>query len=136
MIMPYELREAVPEPETFVAVRDAAGLTPSSLEAAQKGLPNTLYGVSIIDESSGEVVGMARIVGDGGCLYHICDMAVHPEHQGRGLGSRMMDALMAYIDENAPETAYVNLMADVNGFYEQWGFESTAPASMGMSFRV
>ncbi|WP_123536131.1 GNAT family N-acetyltransferase [Halosimplex salinum] len=130
--MEYELRESVPDPETFVALRDAADMSPRSLEAARRGLPNTMYGVSMVETGAGETVGMARIVGDGGSVYHICDMVVHPDHQGRGLGSRMMDALMSYIEDEAPETAYVNLMADVDGFYEQWGFERTAPVSKAM----
>jgi GNAT superfamily N-acetyltransferase len=59
-------------------------------------------------------------------------MVVHPDHQGQGLGSRLMDALLEYIEANAPETAYINLMADIDGFYEQWGFEETRPVSKGM----
>ena len=130
--MTYDLRETVPDPTEFVALREAAEMTPRSLDAVRDALPNTLYGVSVRDSSTGETVAMARIVGDGGCVYHLSDMVVHPDHQRQGLGSRMMDALMDYIDEHAPETAYVNLMADVDGFYEQWGFERTAPASKGM----
>jgi hypothetical protein len=30
----------------------------------------------------------------------------------------MMDAIMDYLDEHAPPNASVNLMADVDGFYE------------------
>lgn len=130
--MSYVLRESPPEPERFVTLREAADMSPRSLEAAERGLDNTLYGVSVLDTSADETVAMARIVGDGGCVYHITDMVVHPDQQGQGLGTRIMDALMAYIDEHAPETAYVNLLADVDGFYEQWGFERTAPASKGM----
>jgi ribosomal protein S18 acetylase RimI-like enzyme len=130
--MAYELRESVPDPETFVALREAADMSSRSLSAVRRGLPNTVYGVSIVESDTGETVAMARIVGDEGTVYHICDMVVHPDHQRQGLGSRMMDALLEYIDEHAPETAYVNLMADVDGFYEQWGFERTAPVSKGM----
>lgn len=130
--MRYELRETPPEPERFAALRESADMSSRSLEAARRGLENTLYGVSVVETETGETVGMARIVGDGGCVYHISDMVVHPDHQGQGLGTRIMDALMAYLEEHAPESAYVNLMADVDGFYEQWGFERTAPASKGM----
>lgn len=130
--MDYELREGVPDPERYVELREAGDMNPKSLEAARRGLPNTVYGVSVVETATGETVGMARIVGDRGVVYYICDMVVHPDHQGQGLGTRLMDALMAYIDEHAPETAYVNLVADVDGFYEQWGFEPTAPESKGM----
>jgi len=63
-------------------------------------------------------------------------MVVHSDHQGRGLGTRVMNALMAFVEANAPSDAYVALFADVEGFYERWGFEPTAPASRGMFRRT
>ncbi len=134
--MPYRLRESPPTVDRFLELRDAAGMAERSREAVEQGLPNSRSAVTVVDETTGETVGMARVVGDGGSVFHLCDMVVHPEHQGQGLGSRMMDALMDWIDETAPPKAYVNLMADVDGFYEQWGFERTAPASKGMYYRV
>ena len=134
--MGYELREELPTVERFQELRAAAGMAARSREGVERGLPNSVYGVTVVEQETGETVGMARIVGDGGSVYHVCDMVVHPEHQHQGLGSRMMDAVMAYVDEHAPPNAYVNLMADVDGFYEQWGFERTAPASNGMYYRV
>ena len=134
--MSYEVREEPPTPEQFVELRDAADMASRSREGVERGLPNSVYGVTVVETDSEEVVGMARIVGDGATVFHVCDMAVHPDHQRQGLGSRMMDAIMAYIDENAPESAYVNLMADVDGFYEQWGFEETRPVSKGMFYRA
>ncbi|MDG5777940.1 GNAT family N-acetyltransferase [Haloarculaceae archaeon H-GB2-1] len=131
--MQYELSESLPDPETFVALREAVDMPPRSVETARRGLPNSLYGVSVVSSATGETVGMARIVGDGATVFHVCDMVVHPDHQRRGLGTRMMDALMGYLREHAPETAYVNLMADVDGFYEQWGFERTAPTTKAMA---
>jgi ribosomal protein S18 acetylase RimI-like enzyme len=79
---------------------------------------------------------MARVVGDGGTVYEIVDVAVDPAHQGRGLGSAMVDELVDYLDREAPPRAYVSLLADVDGFYERWGFERTAPGSRGMFRRV
>ncbi|WP_129115077.1 GNAT family N-acetyltransferase [Halegenticoccus tardaugens] len=132
--MTYELREELPAPETFVALREAAGMAPRGLEAVRRGLPNSVYGVTAVRD--GETVGMGRIVGDGGSVYQLVDVAVRPDHQGRGLGTEIVAALMAYLRENAPESAYVNLMADVDGFYERFGFEYTAPASKGMYLRI
>ena len=132
----YAILEQPPTPETFVALREAAEMAPRSLEAVKDGLPNSVYAVTAVSERTDETVGMGRIVGDEATVYHICDMAVHPEHQGRGLGSRIMDALWTHIEETAPEGAYVNLMADVDGFYERFGFEETRPASKGMYRRA
>ncbi|ELY36006.1 GNAT family N-acetyltransferase [Natronorubrum tibetense] len=133
---PYCIREELPDPETFAALREAAGMPPRSLEGVERGLPNSLYGVVVAHEPTGEIVGMGRIVGDGGTVYQISDMAVHPDHQRRGLGTRIMAALEDYIDETAPSQAYVNLIADVDGFYERFGFEEVRPASKGMYRRI
>jgi GNAT superfamily N-acetyltransferase len=134
--MSYELREELPTVERFQELRAAAGMSARSREGVERGLPNSVYGVTVVEVETGETVGMARIIGDAGSVYHVCDMAVHPDHQRQGLGSRLMDATVAYVDEHAPPNAYVNLMADVDGFYEQWGFEETRPASKGMFYRV
>lgn len=134
--MTYDRRDEPPSPERFLELRDAAGMTPRDPEGVQRGLQNSLYCATVVHEPTGETVGMARVVGDGGAVFHVCDMVVHPDHQRQGLGTRLMDAVMAYVDEHAPPNAYVNLMADVDGFYEQWGFEETRPASKGMFYRV
>jgi len=84
------------------------------------------------------VVGMGRIIGDGGCFFQIVDIVVEPEHQGRGLGKLIMSELMEFANRELPETAFVSLMADVpaDRLYEQFGFVTTAPRSVGMSLRV
>ncbi|WP_265109488.1 GNAT family N-acetyltransferase [Halosolutus halophilus] len=133
---PYTIREELPDPETFAALREAAGMTSRSIEGLERGLPNSLYGVIAVHDPTDEVVGMGRIVGDDGTVYQISDMAVHPKHQRQGLGTRIMEHLAAYVEETAPPGAYVNLMADVDGFYEQFGFEETRPASKGMYRRM
>lgn len=139
----YELREEPPSVDDVLRLRAAAGMGERAREGVERGLPNSLYTVVVVSRDATEsgriaeeVVGMARVVGDGGSIYHVCDMVVHPDHQGRGLGTRLMDAVMAWIRETAPPKAYVNLLADVEGFYERWGFEPTAPATKGMARRV
>ena len=81
---------------------------------------------------------MGRIVGDGGLNYEVVDIAVHPDYQRQGLGSRIMTALMAYLEREAPSSAYVSLIADhgAPALYSKFGFEFTAPASVGMALRI
>lgn len=133
----YAFRTGTPSPERFTELRRLAGMTPRTVESARRGLPGTLYGVVAVFDSASdgneEIVAMGRIVGDGGAVYQISDMAVHPDHQGKGLGTEIMDRLMAYIEETAPTGAYVSLIADVDGFYERWGFEPVSPGSRGLS---
>ena len=47
--MEYVVVQSVPSPEAYCALRVTAGLSPKSLEAAKIGLPNSLYGVSVMD---------------------------------------------------------------------------------------
>ena len=47
----------------------------------------------------------------------------------------IMDAIMDYLLKEAPSDSYINLMADVDGFYERWGFEPSLPRSRGMVLR-
>ncbi len=81
---------------------------------------------------------MGRVVGDGGCNYEVVDVAVHPDYQGQGYGFRIMQALMNYIHEHAPESAYVSLIADhgAPALYEKFGFEFTGPNSVAMAKRI
>lgn len=132
----YVLEERLPTVETFMRLREAADMARRSWAGIEQGLPNSLYGCVVVHEPSGETVAMGRVVGDGGAVFHVTDMAVHPEHQRRGLGTRVMEAILDYLDETAPPRAYVNLMADVDGFYERFGFEETRPASKGMYRRM
>lgn len=132
----YAVEERIPTPTEFVALRDATGLPPRSREGVERGLPNSVFGVVVVHEPTQETVGMGRIVGDGGTVFQIGDMAVHPDHQRQGLGAKIIEALLAYLDREAPPDSYVNLVADVDGFYEQFGFEEVRPDSKGMYLRT
>lgn len=65
------------------------------------------------------------------------DIAIEPAHQGRGLAKWIMQALADFI-ARLPKSAYVSLIADVpaNRLCAQFGFEETAPRSVGMAREV
>lgn len=133
---PYDLIEDVPSVEVFRRLRTDAGLSDKAPEAVAPALRNTWYGVVL--RHRGEPIGMGRVIGDGGTAFQIVDICVHPAHQGRGLGRRVMAALTAELDRRAPATAYVSLIADgpARFLYEKFGFaEVTAHDSIGM-YRV
>ena len=80
-----------------------------------------------------------REVNDGSCFFKIVDIAVLFKRQGKGLGRRIMEALLDYTYEYAPRSAYVNLIADHGTleFYEQFGFtREELPKSAGMYLRI
>lgn len=132
----YQLVVAVPSSADYRRLRVAAGLSPKSAEGAAAGLPNTLFGVVV--RRDGKVVGMGRVIGDGGLFFQVVDIAVEPEHQGRGLGKAIVGSIVEYLRRTAPSGAYVSLIADgeAHRLYAQFGFEHTAPASVGMAMRI
>ncbi|MFJ9692497.1 GNAT family N-acetyltransferase [Kitasatospora sp. NPDC101183] len=130
---PYEIRVGVPDVATFRGLRTGAGMTDRPAEAVAAGLTNTWHGVTVHHPEAG-VVGMGRVVGDGGTVYQVADVCVLPEHQGRGLGGRIMAALVGALEERAVPGAYVSLIADgpADKLYARHGFVPTAPHSIGM----
>jgi len=131
----FNIEERTPDPETFLRLRAEAGMRPRSVSGASKGLGNELFSVVLKLDKSGEIVGMGRVVGDGGTIFVICDMMVVTRFQKMGGGSMIMDAIMDFLFEEAPPSSYINLMADVDGFYEKWGFVPSLPRSRGMVLR-
>jgi len=131
----FNIEEGTPNPETFLRLRAEAGMRPRSVSGATKGLGHELFSVVLKLDKSGEIVGMGRVVGDGGTIFVICDMMVVKRFQKMGGGSKIMDAIMDYLLEEAPPSSYINLMADVDGFYEKWGFVPSLPRSRGMVLR-
>jgi ribosomal protein S18 acetylase RimI-like enzyme len=132
----YSIARQTPDLDVYMHLRKISGLTPFSKSAAEIGLKGTIFAVVVLHR--GQAVGMGRLIGDSGCFFQVTDIAVHPEHQGRGLGKMIMTSIMDYVNSELPKTAYVSLIADVpaNKLYEKVGFQETAPRSVGMSYIV
>jgi len=133
--MLYRIVERTPTVQEYNAVRLAAGLTVKDELAAQRGLSKTLFGICIIHDDA--VVGIGRVIGDGGLFFDIVDVAVVAEHQRRGVGKMIMDGLMAYIEVNARPSSLVCLMANkgIAPFYEKYGFKAREADMPGMIIR-
>ena len=138
MIPGYRLVESAPPVADYLRLRSESGLSPKTEEQARAALPGSWAAVHVVDEETGEVVGMGRLLGDGGWYFHVVDMAVLPAHQRRGIGDAVLAALLARVRDGAPPGAYLNLLADPPGrrLYERHGFAETAPGSVGMALRL
>jgi ribosomal protein S18 acetylase RimI-like enzyme len=132
----FDISNEIPKANEYRMLRKISGLSPKSAAAAESGLPNSLFAVCVRD--NGTLVGMGRVIGDGGLNFDIVDVAVHPDCQRRGLGTKIMQRLMEFIEAEAPDSAYVSLLADdfAPQLYQRFGFEFTAPRTVGMAYRV
>lgn len=133
--MSLNILHELPDPDTYNALRLSGGLSGYSIEAARLGLPRSLFCVLL--ELDGEIIGMGRLTGDGALVVQIVDIVVKPQHHGKGYGRVIMEELKSYIELNVPDTAYVNLLADVpaNKLYEKFGFRETGPRTIGMAYK-
>ena len=131
----YSIHLGTPTVDTYRQLREQCGLSAKTREAAERGLPNTLFAAQAMFD--GQAVGMGRVIGDGGCFFQVVDIAVHPAHRGQGLAKQIMTEIMRYVAENVPTSGYVCLIADglANKLYAQFGFVATAPDSVAMALR-
>ena len=101
----------------FITIREAR---------AQTALDNALFKVIAYDGD--KPVGMTRVVGDGGYVYFICDVIVRPSYQSQGLGRRLIETTLAWLESQVSpgETIMVNLMSAMGkeDFYEKLGFHT------------
>ncbi|MBO0455872.1 GNAT family N-acetyltransferase [Enterococcus hulanensis] len=130
----YSIRIDIPEVDEYLALRKVCGLSDRGKDASKIGLSNSIYSVIIRRSADQELVGMGRLIGDGGTAYQIVDIAVHPSEQGKGLAKNIMQLLMTHIENEVDPQAYINLIADcpADNLYKQFGFVETAPESLGM----
>lgn len=91
---------------------------------AETALKNSLY--LLVARDKDQPVGMARVVGDGGYVYFICDVIVRPDYQSRGLGRHIIETVLSWLREQVGEedTIMINLMSALGKepFYEKLGF--------------
>ena len=115
--------DELPSVIEYLSLRESVKFSPRSVEAATKGLPGSLY--SVTARRDGRAVGMARIVGDGGCSFLVVDVIVIPE---------LMNRLNSWMVVNVPPGGMVILTADEPGrkLYERHGFSYSAAESLGM----
>ena len=103
-----------PTGEEHLKLRTSSGLSkPPPQVDLQKAIENSVHCV-VARSSTGEAVGMVRLIGDGQLFLQVVDMAVLPSHQGKGLGKALLDELLKWVDANA-SGAYVSLIGDPPG---------------------
>ncbi len=70
-----------------------------------------------------QLVGMARLVGDGIYTAVLFDVVVHPFHRRMGIGSRLVDEAVAYGRTLGVAEVECCAAPGASGFYEALGWE-------------
>jgi GNAT superfamily N-acetyltransferase len=130
--------ERLPTPEELLGLLRAVGWArhdQADTDRAARSLAGARFGVVAV--ASNQVVGSGMVLGDGATFAYLKDIVVHPEWQGRGIGTRIVGALVAALRRPRPDGMLVTLFTGQHlaEFYERSGF--TGPEKLyGMSLMI
>ena len=81
------------------------------LSEVKKALEGTLFLVSVYEDD--ELIGLGRIVGDGGVTFVVSDIMVDKKFQRRGIANKIMEMIDQWFDKNTHESSFITLLAKV-----------------------
>ena len=119
--------------EQYLHLRQQVRWKPLDPQQAQKALANSLYVLSAYHDD--ELVGMGRLVGDGAVICYIQDLIVVPNIQTHGIGSMIIERLIAYAASlGFPGTTMMLDLMCAKGretFYQKHGFIARPTDELG-----
>lgn len=90
-----------------------------TLEQVNTSIDNTIcFGVYL----NGEQVAFARVASDTVVFAYLLDVIVFEEHQGKGVGKFLMDAILKHHEFNT--VSWLLRTSDAQGLYEKFGFST------------
>lgn len=98
---------------------------------ASISLHNSLFHVVIRQKQ--RLIGMGRVIGDGGLFFYVQDVVVSPDLQGQGIGTLIMDNIEGYLSGTAKKGATVGLFS-VKGresFYNRYSYRDRPNTVLG-----
>ena len=123
----------LPNSLDYINLRVNSGMgNKKSIERVDIALKNSLFTISLYDEK--KLIGMGRIIGDGGISYAVTDIMVDKEYQGKGYGKLIMKEIDNYFSENTDEDCYIILIANLpaDSLYSKFSFEYLPDSKCGM----
>lgn len=131
-----EYIENVLDYDDYCKLRESVEWINFQREQMENALSHSLYTVIAVEQN--QTVGMGRLVGDG-MYYMIVDVIVEPAHQKAGIGSRIMNMLMEYVDRSTPVggRSSIQLVAEKGkeDFYIKMGFKKIPHEYCGSGMR-
>ena len=102
----------LPNSIDYINLRVNSGMgNKKSIERVDIALKNSLFTISLYDEK--KLIGMGRIIGDGGISYAVTDIMVDKDYQGKGYGRLIMKEIDNYFCKNTDEDYYIILIANL-----------------------
>lgn len=119
----YSLRPALQsESAQIKALIHLVGINPTGLDWKR-------FLVAV--DAGGKVIGCGQIKPHGGGILELASIAVHPDHQGRGIARAMIDKLLA----GSPRPLYLTCLSVNEGLYQKFGFHTLSYEAMPRYFQ-
>lgn len=130
--MLVDLIERCPTVAEYESLIARVGWKPRDSSAISIALSASLF--SVCAEAGDAIVGMGRVIGDGGLHYYLTDIVVDPAYQRRGVGTRIVQALTTFVESVPFKNTWVGVFA-VEGsadFYARFGYKAQRPTGPAM----
>ena len=118
--MVYRYNEAV-SAKALSDLREVVGWNRMEDEYSNP-LMMSFYHIAVYED--GKLVGYIDSVSNGVTDAYIQDLMVHPDYQGKGLGTELMNQMIAYLKENRIYIISVVFEESLKPFYDRFGFSS------------
>lgn len=130
----HEVCTTPPTAQAFKALYDTTGWGPVSRSADYyaSALTGSWCTRSVYDGA--RLVGFGRVISDGRLHAFITEMIVHPDFQRRGIGARLLAALLEACHEAGITDIQLFSAHSKSAFYTRHGFSPRPEAAPGMQF--
>ncbi len=124
--------------EEYNSIRSSVGFRQSHPEQVKAGLDGSAIIISAYDHD--KVVGMARLIWDGGGVALLDDILVIPEYHLKGVENEMINRILDFLkDKLKPGFGIqvdVKVWSNQESMYEKLGFQESTPQRRGVSMHT
>lgn len=121
----------------FIRLYESAGWGTKREDMVHVSLMNSFATFTV--EQDGIIIGMARLLGDGGMSFYLKDLVILPEYQEQGIGRKLLEHVQCYIRARLEKgwTASLELMSakGKETFYKKAGFTENPSEYLGAGMR-
>ncbi|MFT3944730.1 MAG: GNAT family N-acetyltransferase [Ancrocorticia sp.] len=121
MAMTYSAADIPPEKE-LVALYNSVGWTAYSKDPARLAAAVRASLAVVVARDGGEVVGLARVVGDGLTIAYVQDILVAPTHRRRGIGRELFTRVLEPFADVRQKVLMTDGEPAQRAFYKAMGF--------------
>ncbi len=125
--------------QDYMRLHEEVGWGAVPEEQAQMTVANATFVISA-RKDDGIVLGISRLLWDGGTTAYVCDVIVSPAFQGMGIGREMVARVMNHMRQNIRPgwRVFVSPVAAPNRecFYEHFGFVRRLNDNQGAGMSV